>query len=198
MGFWTGKVPGLAIFNMHLLFDGKEHFYAVEDDPEMVEFLDKQLQQKANTKLIAVLDYGQNGPIATVPIRKMEDLKGLKIRGDSEYATHFMKSLGAAPVLLSSGEVYDALSKKVIDGAICRTQQFHRPQVVRGCLLSCHQLLQRNPACAHLQPRLVEFAAEGSAGCPDGGRQEGARFHADRGEKKLKMTAGPNSKPCRR
>jgi TRAP-type transport system periplasmic protein len=48
---------------------------------------------------------------------KLEDVKGLKIRTMDSNAK-IMSALGAAPVGMPQGEVYDALSKGVLDGAI--------------------------------------------------------------------------------
>jgi TRAP-type C4-dicarboxylate transport system substrate-binding protein len=49
------------------------------------------------------------------PVLRLEDIKGLKMRV-SPLATPVMKALGAAPVAMPMGDVYDALSKKVVDG----------------------------------------------------------------------------------
>jgi TRAP-type transport system periplasmic protein len=51
------------------------------------------------------------------PVAKLTDLKGMKIRTMDANAV-IMRSLGAAPVAMPQGEVYDALSKGVLDGAI--------------------------------------------------------------------------------
>jgi len=64
---------------------------------------------------------GTPGPylIATVdkPVLKPEDLKGLKMRAIGP-AVDLMKMWGGTPVSLPMGEVYEALSRKVIDGGI--------------------------------------------------------------------------------
>lgn len=49
------------------------------------------------------------------PVYKLEDLKGLKIRTTGS-ATRFVKSLGGIPVAMPMNDVYDALSKGVVDG----------------------------------------------------------------------------------
>jgi len=51
------------------------------------------------------------------PVRTLEDLKGLKIRGTGP-AAEFIKALGAVPVALSQGEAYEALQRGLIDGTI--------------------------------------------------------------------------------
>ena len=64
---------------------------------------------------------GTPGPylVATVekPVLKPEDLKGLKMRAIGP-AVDLMKMWGGTPVAMPMGEVYEALSRKVIDGGI--------------------------------------------------------------------------------
>ena len=51
------------------------------------------------------------------PIRKLDDLKGLKIWTTGKTPVETAKALGFTPVAMSPGEVYLALNKGVIDGA---------------------------------------------------------------------------------
>jgi TRAP-type C4-dicarboxylate transport system substrate-binding protein len=59
------------------------------------------------------------GELHTVskPVKKLEDVKGLKIRatGTSQL---IVWALGAAPVSMSQGETYDALKKNIVDGTL--------------------------------------------------------------------------------
>jgi len=50
------------------------------------------------------------------PINKLEDFKGMKIRISGKWQGEVLRRLGASPVMLSGGEVYQALEKGVIDG----------------------------------------------------------------------------------
>lgn len=57
------------------------------------------------------------GSISTTkPVKKLEDLKGLRIRGVGGSAK-IIRALGAIAVSIPSGESYDALKKGVVDGA---------------------------------------------------------------------------------
>jgi TRAP-type C4-dicarboxylate transport system substrate-binding protein len=49
------------------------------------------------------------------PVKTLEDLKGLKIRGTGQM-TETLKALGAIPVPLEMPDVYDALRRGVLDG----------------------------------------------------------------------------------
>lgn len=50
------------------------------------------------------------------PVKKPEDLKGLRIRRPSAVAGDLIESLGGAPVGMPAGDVYTSLQKGVIDG----------------------------------------------------------------------------------
>jgi TRAP-type C4-dicarboxylate transport system substrate-binding protein len=52
----------------------------------------------------------------------MADFKGLKMRCNLPMAVAALKALGAAPVKMSSSEVYMALQRKTIDGVASGTQ----------------------------------------------------------------------------
>jgi len=51
------------------------------------------------------------------PVKKLEDLKGLKIRGHGTTAA-LARSLGATPVAMPMPELYQALQRGVVDGAL--------------------------------------------------------------------------------
>jgi TRAP-type mannitol/chloroaromatic compound transport system substrate-binding protein len=52
-----------------------------------------------------------------VPINKVEDFKGLKLRMGSLFGQKILKELGASPTLLDSSEIYESVARKVVDGA---------------------------------------------------------------------------------
>jgi TRAP-type C4-dicarboxylate transport system substrate-binding protein len=51
-------------------------------------------------------------------VRKLEDLKGLKIRGPSRIVNKLLETLGATPVGMPVTAMADALSKGVVDGTV--------------------------------------------------------------------------------
>lgn len=61
--------------------------------------------------------YAREAFVSKVPIRKVEDLAGLKIRSPEGLAADVFKRAGAAPVSMSGSETYGALEKGVIDAA---------------------------------------------------------------------------------
>jgi TRAP-type C4-dicarboxylate transport system substrate-binding protein len=56
-------------------------------------------------------------PIGTKkPVRKAEDIKGMKIRSLAGSPTEMLKELGAVPVLMPPGDIYTSMDRGVIDG----------------------------------------------------------------------------------
>lgn len=115
-GMWTGLVPEFGLLDILGLYSSPEHSYRVQDDPEVNKIIGKKLAEKGNAVILAWPGMESRGPLIVKPVKKLEDLKGLKVRAFSENATNWLKALGASPVLISSGEVYQALQRKTIDG----------------------------------------------------------------------------------
>jgi len=61
--------------------------------------------------------FSESGVRANKPINTLEDYKGLKIRMGGKPQGAILKELGASQVMLSGGEVYQALEKGIVDGA---------------------------------------------------------------------------------
>lgn len=56
--------------------------------------------------------------VKTRPVRRMEDLKGLKIRTPSRPTSNMFKALGAVPVGIPGARTTEAVIRGVVDGAI--------------------------------------------------------------------------------
>lgn len=52
------------------------------------------------------------------PVRSLEDLSGMKIRCLGGNASKVLKALGAVPIVISTGDTYDALKKGIVDGVV--------------------------------------------------------------------------------
>jgi TRAP-type C4-dicarboxylate transport system substrate-binding protein len=52
------------------------------------------------------------------PIRKLEDLKGMKLRSPGGSLAEMLKRLGAIPIFITTAEVYNAFQRGTVDGAI--------------------------------------------------------------------------------
>lgn len=76
------------------------------------------LEKKAGMKLLAAnWVYGTRHTLAIKPIRKVEDMAGMKIRvPNSPIFISTFEAMGAAPTPLPLGDVYTALQQGVVDG----------------------------------------------------------------------------------
>lgn len=84
------------------------------------DFVQKNaMDEYKDVKLLAVHVHGP-GVIFTKDkaITKMEDLKGMKVRGPTATITKMLGMMGATPVGMPVPQVPEALSKGVIDGAV--------------------------------------------------------------------------------
>src|SRR2546427_8826416 len=69
-------------------------------------------------KLLAISTWPSQQIFSSVPIRTVADWKGKKIRVYGADSANAARLLGAAPVNINFGEVYSALEKRTVDGAM--------------------------------------------------------------------------------
>lgn len=117
------SAPGLATYNegyhafgLPYIFDDNENYYKVMGSDQMGGFF-----RSSQADGFVTLTYYTSGSRSfyTIdrPIRKPEDLKGLKVRvQDMKSQTDMMKALGGTPVAMAMGDVYTALQTGIIDG----------------------------------------------------------------------------------
>jgi C4-dicarboxylate-binding protein DctP len=103
------------IFDIPYIFDSYEDLHKVTEGP-----VGKGLFKKLESKGILGLAYWDNGfkeMSANKPLRKPEDMKGLKMRiQSSKVLGDQMKAFGALPQVMAFSEVYQALQTGVVDG----------------------------------------------------------------------------------
>jgi C4-dicarboxylate-binding protein DctP len=103
------------VFDFPYMFDGYADVHKVTQGP-----IGQRLLKKLETKGIVGLAYWDNGfkPMsANRPLRKPEDVKGLKMRiQSSKVLDAQMRALGALPQVMALSEVYQGLQTGVIDG----------------------------------------------------------------------------------
>lgn len=77
-----------------------------------------EVQAEFNDWKVLGLHSCSYGPISTVGVKieTPEDFKGLQIRTAGTIAAQYIEALGATPVSVSTGEVYESVSKGVFDG----------------------------------------------------------------------------------
>lgn len=104
-------------FSVPYVFDNKEHYYKVMDS-DIVKDIYKSTDETGVHGLTWLDSGARSFYTVNKPIRKPEDLKGLKIRTmDSQMAIDMMKALGGSATVMGYSDIYTALQSGVIDGA---------------------------------------------------------------------------------
>ncbi|MFV0437839.1 MAG: TRAP transporter substrate-binding protein [Desulfopila sp.] len=107
-----GMFPAMEVVDLPLGFtSGKMATYVIN------EFYKRYPPEKldAQVKVLYLHAHGPGLLHCKKPVRKLEDLQGLKIRGQGATA-RIISALGAAPVAMDQAEAYEALQKGVVDG----------------------------------------------------------------------------------
>ena len=77
-----------------------------------------EMLAKRGLKLLAINAWPTQQLFSLQPVKSVTDWKGKKIRVYGADSANTARALGAAPVSLGFGEVYTALEKKTVDGAM--------------------------------------------------------------------------------
>jgi len=81
--------------------------------------------EKINIHLISMLNYSPDHcTITKKPIKGMDDFKGLKIRSSGRNFGTIVEGLGAKAIVMSSSDVYTAIQRGTIDGAMSGASSF--------------------------------------------------------------------------
>lgn len=110
-------VPKLNVLQLPYLYEDSEHMWEVLDGEIGAELL----EEFDGSGMVALSWYDAGARsfyTSQQPIRKPEDLKGLRIRvPESELMADLLRAMGAEPVVLAFDEVYSSLVTGTIDGA---------------------------------------------------------------------------------
>jgi TRAP-type C4-dicarboxylate transport system substrate-binding protein len=103
-----------------------DHFYRFLDLPDVRKIANDEFETKLNAKLLSPISYGTSVVgTNTKPIHTIDDFKNLKLRASGTAQSHMYRALGAIPVEMSVSEVYMALQRGTIDGAISGPGRFY-------------------------------------------------------------------------
>lgn len=109
-------VPETIIPSLPFVFRDEAHLHAVLDGPIGDEILASMAAQGLIG--LAWYDDGARSIYAKKPIRRLADMKGIKLRvQQSDMFVSMTEALGASPTPLPYGEVYTALTTGIIDAA---------------------------------------------------------------------------------
>ena len=74
-------------------------------------------EEFAGTRLLALHASGtQHWFTVEKPIRRLDDIRGLKMAAPSDVGARLLTAVGAIPVFLTAPEIHDALSRGILDG----------------------------------------------------------------------------------
>jgi TRAP-type transport system periplasmic protein len=137
-GYTPGRFPLSGIIEMPFLWSSAQE--ATRAFWQMLEDLPALQNEYRDVKVLATWthDLGQLYTTAK-PVRTLEDLRGLKIRAPGPVQVSMLRALGAVPVTMPAGEVYDALERGVVDGLVIglsAIKGFRLDQVVKHATLA--------------------------------------------------------------
>jgi len=115
---WAGRIPQVSIAASPLWtlpMEASEK--ALAPGQPLFVYFDK-LMEKHNTKLLALFDIGAPAFFCKFACLLPESMKGHTMRGYSKGASESMKAVGIAPVTMGVADVYSALQRGAIDGAL--------------------------------------------------------------------------------
>ena len=118
LGIVGPVVPDVNVFNMPFVFRDQAHMRKVIDGEVGDEILAKITDSEFGLVALAWMDGGTRNIYTKKPVRKIEDLKGMKIRvqGNPLFIDAF-NAMGANGIAMDTGEIFSALQTGVIDGA---------------------------------------------------------------------------------
>lgn len=108
-------IPKCQVIDLPFIFRDREHVYKVVDGP-----LAEKIYEGAESQGMKVISTWENGfrhiTNNVRPIRKPDDIKGIKIRVmENPMYIDMFKALGANPTPMAMGEVFTALQQKTVD-----------------------------------------------------------------------------------
>ena len=110
LGYTPGRFPRSELFELPFMSGSAE-----TGSRAFQQYVEKNaVEEFKDVKLIAVHIHGPGLFHSRDPITKLEDLKGMKVRGGSRVINMMLEQLGATPVGMPVPAVGEALSKGVI------------------------------------------------------------------------------------
>jgi TRAP-type C4-dicarboxylate transport system substrate-binding protein len=114
-GNTPGRFPRIEVFELPFV----AHRLAMPNAKACWEFTEKHLRDEFREVHPITVWAHDGGQIhSNKEVLRMEDLRGLKLRFPTRQAGEALRALGAAPIGLPIPQVPEALSQRVIDGAV--------------------------------------------------------------------------------
>jgi TRAP-type transport system periplasmic protein len=137
-GYTPGRFPLTSIVELPFLWSS-----AQEATKVLWQLYDETPALKNEYRDVKVLAIWAHDPgqifTKSKPIKTLDDLRGLKIRAPGPVQTSMLSALGAVPLNMPAGEIYDSLERGVIDGLVIGNsaiRSFRLDQVVKHATLA--------------------------------------------------------------
>ena len=115
---WSGRVPEVSILTSPLWTKSMEWTRDnLKPGQPIFDYFDAKLREEGAV-ILTMFDIGPPVLSVNFPVNQPSDLQGKKIRVYSKGAGEVMQALGAAPTTIGVGEVYSALQRGTVDGAM--------------------------------------------------------------------------------
>jgi TRAP-type transport system periplasmic protein len=114
-GFIAGQLPLVGIFDQPFMITNSEEFKKAWT--VAAPYFNKRLSQ-FNAKILFPYAWPAQNLWSSIPINKLEDIKGKKIRCTSRQQTDLIKLLGGSPLTMTTAEVPPAAQRGVIDAVL--------------------------------------------------------------------------------
>lgn len=112
IGYTPGRFPRTEVFELPFLMTK-----AAPSSAALHRFVaEHSIEEFAGVKPISVMTHGPGLLHVNRPVEKLEDLKGLKIRGGSTIVNDMLTRLGAEPIAIPITQLGESISSGVIDG----------------------------------------------------------------------------------
>jgi TRAP-type C4-dicarboxylate transport system substrate-binding protein len=112
-GYTPGRFPMVEVFELPFL-----NAHPVVTNFALQEFIERHPEEFAEYKPISVFVHAGQLIHSKVPVRKVEDLRGLKIRIPTRVAGWMVEQWGAVPVGTTVQKIPEMLSKGIVDGTL--------------------------------------------------------------------------------
>lgn len=115
-GFLMDYVPEFGVTYLPYFFDSKEQLFKLVDS-DLFKDLSKKLEAKGLYIVHSKWIYGDRQLLSTKPVKKPEDLKGMKIRVPNiRLSTEMINAMGGISTPMPLAEAYPAIMQGIING----------------------------------------------------------------------------------
>src|SRR5262245_10485181 len=117
LALWSGLIPDVRVGDVPSGLTMAQFGAAIAGPEGLRAVLDREFQEKA-AKILAITDLGPVVIVSNKQVKAPSDLKGVRIRVFSEGTAALFRELGAAPLQIPFGDIYQSLQKGTIDAAL--------------------------------------------------------------------------------